>query len=210
MTDYWVKIRNDNRELGALIHMARRAAMLSQPELIEHLDLIPALLDVPTLSRIEHGSVVPIAPVAKRLTEWLASQHVDATLSHLAQPVARAHDPQTSHDAARSVTPTTLRHLHTWWLRHLDRMWAKDPDQLNLNGDPIGYFMTDEGARKFYDGPKVSDSGFRTRRAELRQAGLVTDSGRRYPISTGRMANAWQLTPTGRTALKETPHHDID
>jgi hypothetical protein len=201
--DPWVNIRNDNSALGATLLAARIKADMTQPQLVTAIDPygVHPTLNVPALSRIERGEIIPAHEIAVLLWEWM----VDRTTLPPIHVNARSTDPQTSHDAARSVNPLKVRALHRWWLNHLDMIWRRDPHQINFDGDPVGYYATDEGARKYYDGPKVSSSGFRTRRAELRHADLVEDSGLRFQISTGRHAIAWQLTPAGRALIKETP-----
>ena len=202
-SDLWLLLRQQNQELGALIRETRRRALMSQSELIKHLGY-PPHMDVPSLSRWEAGTMMPPPHIAERLTYWLEQEAQREALQAILTPHTRSSDPDTSHAAARSVTSKTLRDLHRWWLRHLADQWKHDPDQLNIAGFPIGYLLTDEGARTIYHG-LASESGFRTRRAELRHAGLVEDSGKRYPISTGRLAIAWRLTPSGYQALQETP-----
>jgi hypothetical protein len=199
--DYWSAIRQVSTRLGAMILETRLDHDYSQTDLVTALDPNGDIVgwNVPYLSRIESGQLVPTNRIAQVLSIWLDAN--DRDLQGAQSPVARASDPDTSHHAARSVTTETMRGLHRWWLLHLDMLSTKDFDQLNINGDPVGYHATDEGARRFYYGPKVSDSGFRTRRAELRDAGFVVDSGRRYPISTGRNAVAWMITDQGRQAL---------
>lgn len=205
MTDYWKELRTQAQTLGALVLQARLADNFSQGELVDRLDPFSAYpqINVPALSRVENGQMVPDQILGLALSTWLISYNHTLPTT----PLARTTDPTTSHEAAASVNRVKMRELHFWWLHHLDFIW-RDPnaiDQLNFNGEPRGYFATDEGARRFYDGPKVSSSGFRTRRAELRHAGLVVDSGRRYQIETGRQAIAWKLTPAGVAILKETP-----
>lgn len=201
--NYWEKIRTDNERLGACLTLLRKQAMMTQPELVTHLDRLGATFDVPTFSRVEAGSMIPTGRNAVALSNWMVEQSPEDVLQALGSPVARSSDPQTSHDAGRSVTAATMKALHLWWLRHLERYSYCNPDQMNILGVTNGYYMTDEGARTQYQGPKVSESGFRTRRAELKHAELVRDSGCRYPISTGRLAIAWELTPEGRITLKE-------
>jgi hypothetical protein len=202
--DYWDKSRDDNERLGACVRILRQQAMLTLGELAEHLNRHAVVLDVPTLSRVETGSFIPTPSAAVALSNWMVNQDPERVLQALGSPATRGGDPQTSHDAGRSVSAVTMKTLHLWWLRHLDRTRHHDPDQLTIEGNPIGYRATDEGARHFYSGPTVSDSGFRTRRAELVHAGLVQDSGLRYRIGTGRLAIAWEITTAGRLALKET------
>lgn len=92
---------------------------------------------------------------------------------------ARRTDPQTSHDAARSV--------------------------MDLNGKQTAVLtvirqqgpMTDQEIAAAYrrtGGPKQSASGLRTRRAELVAAGLVIDSGARSATDSGRLAVVWAFT----------------
>lgn len=210
MIDIWQELREQALRFGAAVLQARLDLDMSQADVVHQVNRMDPWgphLDVPTLSRIERGTALPADKVGAHLTSWLRRNLDPDILLPIIDPHARTSDPSTSHLAADSVDSIKIRNLHFWWLRHLDLIW-RDPntiEQLNLDGDPRGYFATDEGARKFYDGPKVSDSGFRTRRAELRRAGLVEDSGIRFKISTGRHAIAWKLTPLGVTTMKETP-----
>ena len=92
-------------------------------------------------------------------------------------PRARSTDPQTSADAARSVT--SLRPKQYAVLK-----------VLGLCGE-----MTDErliACYETFDLPKQSPSGIRTRRHELVAMGLVRDTGERRKMSTGRMAIVWE------------------
>lgn len=208
MTDLWFTARQRLHVLGATVLQARLDADMTQSQLVQHIDPLGQLRawNVPVLSRIEAGYWAPDAQTAEALTTWLSAQQAKVILDSTT-PATRAHDPHTSHDAAKTVKPTKIRELHVWWLHHLEFVW-RDPNQigqLNFNGDPRGYFATDEGARKFYDGKKVSESGFRTRRAELKHAGLVEDSGLQFEISTGNQAVAWRLTAAGQQLAKETP-----
>lgn len=204
-SDFWVDIRDDNRWLGQRIREVRTAQMMSQPELIDFINQLGPFTawDNPALSRIEGGGLIPYPALAEALSSWLILNSEPESLL-IGPPSARRTDPDTSHAAARSVTSKTLRELHHWWLTHLYNMSLYDLDELTVSDIPNGYYTTDEGARTYYHG-ETSDSGFRTRRSELCHAGLVTDSGLRYPISTGRYAISWELTPTGYRALQETP-----
>lgn len=40
--------------------------------------------------------------------------------------------------------------------------------------------------------PRASDSGIRSRRAELVERGLIEDSGERIPMRSGRMSIVWR------------------
>lgn len=104
---------------------------------------------------------------------------------------ARAGDPQTSHDAARSVDADTMRALHIIQLRLL----SIEPDtHSGLWGKYLAH-------RDDMDWPIVSLSGFRTRVSELVHAAFVEDSGRRAVLPTGRRSVIWRVTESGATAL---------
>lgn len=92
------------------------------------------------------------------------------------EPVARATDPQTSWDAARSVTGLNVRQAHIYTIL------------LNFGS------MTDERIldEYLYRFDFISPSGCRTRRKELVEFGLVEDSGRRTPLVSGRLSIEWQ------------------
>jgi len=63
------------------------------------------------------------------------------------------------------------------------------------------YLYTHAGLRMKYDltgkAYRTSESGFRTRCAELVDAGLVADSGQRETLASGRKAVCWSLTSAG-------------
>lgn len=93
-------------------------------------------------------------------------------------PRARRTDPKTSHDAAESVRDVTATQEYV--LRALRRP-RTDPELL-------------EAYRKFKRAPRASESGVRSRRAELVRRGLVRDSGRRIVLESGRAAIVWEKT----------------
>lgn len=92
---------------------------------------------------------------------------------------ARAGDPETSHEAARSV-----KNAAGVRARILDILGGYGP-------------CTDEEISDVYDPydsfPPVSPSGLRTRRSELVDDGQVVDSGVRRPLRSGRRAIVWAL-----------------
>jgi len=91
------------------------------------------------------------------------------------EPVARATDPQTSWDAAKSVKGLTqTREAILGLLRAL----------------PEG--RTDEEIWKALPAERTTLSGMRTRRAELVDMGLVKDSGKRVTGRTGRKMIVWE------------------
>jgi len=97
-------------------------------------------------------------------------------------PRARSQDPATSHAAAASVTDLSVKQQAV-----MDTFRACGP-------------MTDEELLDNYPAPDVpvqTDSGLRTRRHELVEAGLIEDSGETRPTRTGRAAVVWQARADG-------------
>lgn len=88
---------------------------------------------------------------------------------------SRAGDPATSRAAARSLDP--------------DRLGPVYRRILTILRGSEG--LTDEDLHGRWTGPIVSMSGLRTRRAELVDAGLVRDSGRREKLRSGRQGIVW-------------------
>jgi hypothetical protein len=95
-------------------------------------------------------------------------------------PRARNTDPEESHAAAESVEGLTPSQNAVY-------------DTLRRIGP-----LTDERLVQFYEGPKQSPSGIRTRRHELVEGGYVRRTGETV-ISTGRKASLW-----GVVAREET------
>lgn len=199
MHDAWSDTRIRAIVLGTLLCDHRKLNGMSLQQVCDQLDpLYHSKLDAPTLSRIERGTALPTEDQGQKLTQWALQ-----SLPGIDAPVARHSDPDTSHVAAESVSQWTISGVRLWWLKHLAFLRGRDYHQLNLDNVSVGYWATDEGARRFYAGPKTSDSGFRTRRAELVKMGLVEDSSLTFAISTGRDAIAWQITDLGIERLKE-------
>jgi hypothetical protein len=98
--------------------------------------------------------------------------------------VARTGDPETSHEAADSVPRERIRLTQERVLALLDDL-----------GD-----QTDEDLAANWRWDLVSPSGLRTRRAEVTARGLVTWSGGKVRMRTGRMARVWTITAAGREA----------
>jgi hypothetical protein len=90
---------------------------------------------------------------------------------------ARKSDPQTSHDAAESVKDITS--TQSFILKALRKP------------------MTDVALVAAYGAyktaPRASESGIRSRRAELVALGKVVDTGRRVKLASGRHAIVWQV-----------------
>lgn len=89
-------------------------------------------------------------------------------------PFARTTDPETSHEAAQSVTNITPLKQEI-----LQRLMTPMTD-----ADLFALLKT--SSRLI-----VTESGVRSRRSELVQAGLVKDTGARQKLNTGRNAIVW-------------------
>lgn len=90
---------------------------------------------------------------------------------------ARKTDPTTSHMAAASVQDITA--TQEYILKALKRP-ATDVDLV-------------ERYNNLKTAPRASESGIRSRRAELVALGLVKDSGARVKLQSGRHAIVWQV-----------------
>ncbi len=89
---------------------------------------------------------------------------------------ARVSDPVTSHEAAASVDDVTATQEYV-----LKALRKARPDVELV-----------EAYRKFKRAPRASESGIRSRRAELVDRGLVIDTGRRVRLESGRYAIVWE------------------
>lgn len=89
-------------------------------------------------------------------------------------PFARLTDPETSHEAAQSVTNITPLKQEI-----LQRLMTPMTD--------ADLIATIKSSSRLL----VTESGVRSRRAELVQAGLVKDTGERVKLATGRSAIVW-------------------
>lgn len=97
---------------------------------------------------------------------------------------ARALDPATSHQAAASVKNISATQSAILNLLQISSMTDED----------LVYFyrqQVDMGADQ-RDFPRASESGIRSRRADLVKQGLVKDSGERVRLVSGRNAIVWQ------------------
>lgn len=99
---------------------------------------------------------------------------------------ARATDPQTSHDAAASITSQSLRasQIDIWWV--LTKYGALPDFAL------IEVYKAEVNAEMV---TRQSDSGIRTRRKELTSLGLVRFTGRYAETPGGRSAQVWEAVP---------------
>lgn len=90
-------------------------------------------------------------------------------------PFARKTDPTTSHEAAASVDNLTAT----------KQAILKALNHPRTDVDLISAYHNLKGA------PVASESGIRSRRAELVTAGLVVDTGARIKLPSGRHAIVW-------------------
>lgn len=89
-------------------------------------------------------------------------------------------DPETSHEAALSITPKRLRDTQAAVLGMFHDYGPMTHEQL------IERYLGDE------DKPQQTDSGLRTRCRELVRLGKVRDSGKRDRLASGRQAIIWE------------------
>lgn len=95
-------------------------------------------------------------------------------------PHARTTDPDTSHEAAASVTNLTGTQNTILYL--FDKFGKLTDEQLQAHYRR----MVSQG-----DAPAASESGVRSRRAELVARGILTDTGQRSKLESGRNAIVW-------------------
>lgn len=98
-------------------------------------------------------------------------------------PHARLTDPSTSHEAAASVSNVSKTRSVILSLLELSNM--TDPQLV----DAYNHMVSISAGIV----PAASDSGIRSRRAELVDAGLVKDTGKRVKLPSGRNAIVWQV-----------------
>lgn len=142
----------------------------------------------PATSAAAAAGSEPSGPfVPPRLRDTSARPRPEAVAEPDASVRARSTDPETSRAAAASVGDLTgkQRAVLGVFARHGG---MHDEDLL------LAYDVTP-------DVPRQTDSGLRTRRHELVDAGLLEDSGRKAKTEAGRASIVWQITPAGRRAL---------
>jgi hypothetical protein len=100
-------------------------------------------------------------------------------------PNARRTDPSTSHAAAASVNNITETQRAIYMLLLAGESGLTDPAGWKI------YQMAAENKIA----PIISESGYRSRRAELVRLGFVKDTGDREKLSSGRSAIVWSAIP---------------
>ena len=91
---------------------------------------------------------------------------------------ARRTDPNTSHQAAASVT--RIRESQGFILTLFIELGPMPDDRLIMHANTKAL------------GRRMSVSGIRTRRSELVRMGLVRDTGKRYRLPSGRLSIIWE------------------
>jgi hypothetical protein len=195
--DFWSVQRQRARELGLRLNYARAAASMSLDQLSNHIN---RACDAPELSRIERGIQLPDAQGGVWLSEFITMftpTEAVALMPPFAGTPARSSDPTTSHEAAASVKNTDTK-LHRWLFKQIAVNASTGRD----------WGCTHHGLRAVFNasipqhGLRSSESGLRTRVAELKHVGFIEDSGRRLTKDdTGRKAVIWQPTHLGLEAM---------
>lgn len=97
---------------------------------------------------------------------------------------ARLTDPETSRQAARSISRDKMRKTQRQIIEVLTRFGSACDEDIQI------YFSQLSDVESW---PLQSPSGLRSRRAELVKAGLIVDSGERSKTSSGRQTIVWEL-----------------
>lgn len=98
---------------------------------------------------------------------------------------ARHSDPQTSHDAAASVRNITR--THELILLIFGNLRKLHDESL------IEYFQNSVRNNRDWRDVRASESGIRSRRAELVRLGKLRDSGKRERTASGRNSVVWEI-----------------
>ena len=99
-------------------------------------------------------------------------------------PTARPSDPDTAHEAAAAVTDVQRRNVYRAVLEALvEHGPSTDHDLARYVAGKLGH--------------PIGQTSVGVRRGELRNAGLVADSGHKGRTPTGAKAIRWALTPAG-------------
>jgi len=110
---------------------------------------------------------------------------------------ARGTGPETSHQAAKSLSSDTLRRSQYAVLSVL----CGALDGSATDEELVGEYSV-RCVKPSWNIARQSDSGIRTRRKELVSQGLVENSGKKVRSVTGRMMIVWQVTDRGVSCWK--------
>lgn len=97
-------------------------------------------------------------------------------------PNARITDPETSHEAAKSVSK--LRDMYDTMIIAFETLGPMNDEQL-IKLWRVG--VNELGWRS------ASESGIRSRRSELVAQGKLKDSGKRQKMQSGRLSIVWEI-----------------
>lgn len=97
-------------------------------------------------------------------------------------PHARKTDPETSHEAAESVRELTATQQE---VLRIVKVLKRTTD--------VELVYQYQQMSNHFGAPRASESGIRSRRAELVKAGKIKDSGDREKLPSGRRAIVWTL-----------------
>lgn len=157
---------------------ARRRRGVSAP-------IFPTHAEATDRAREVGGTVVPV-PGSSQWAVFLPGTSPADLPGWFPAPAARASDPVTSHEAAQRVarTAATDRAL----VLRIHQQWTSGLTDFEL-ADLAGRQQTSLGKR----------------RGELRDAGLIRDSGHKRPAPSGSPAVVWVITDAGRAVDTERP-----
>lgn len=114
-----------------------------------------------------------------------AAAEYNATVAPRYAPVSRITDPDTSRQAAASISVDSMRETQRVIVDILHRFGPACDEDIAVYARQLA---------SLGEAPKQSPSGLRSRRAELVTAGIVRDSGERAKTSSGRQTIVWELT----------------
>lgn len=146
----------------------------------------PTLFDQDTSNviRLDDRRPAP-APITYEEALRQAAESYNATVPPRYAPVSRTTDPETSRQAAASISVDKMRETQKVILDILDRFGPACDEDIAVMARQL---------ESLGEAPKQSPSGLRSRRAELVTAGLVRDSGERAKTSSGRQTIVWELS----------------
>ena len=107
----------------------------------------------------------------------------------LFSPSWRGNDPETSRQAAESISQAAMRESHLAILAVFKKHNALNDEELAA----LYSIQASEGSAPF-----LSPSGLRSRRSELHRAGYLKDSGTRTKTQSGRASIVWEITDEGK------------
>lgn len=155
---------------------------------------VSAVDDWPTLAHLDDDALLGLAHVAAMAAIRNGYRPPPEPAPLQDRPVARNTDPETSHAAALSVGDLRPRQLAV--CEHLLASGNMTDEELC-----VAYWTSCQSWPDLW--PAQSDSGIRTRRAELVAAGLAEPTGEKRRMTTGRLAQVWRPTGRARTELAE-------